>query len=221
MSRCKQCNVNILDATNRCPLCDRVLERSEQEQNTYPDIRLKARKLTFVWRILCFGAVAIEIALLTAAVYTKISFLFVVIPALFFFYGLAIFRYAVIGKSGHQAKIIVVTILFVLIQIALDYSIGYHGWSLNYVFPAAILAIDTGILILMFVNKRNWQSYIMLEILMVLLSAAGLLFFLLELVTDPIVITIAFDVSLVLLLGTLILGGRRARTELRRRFHIH
>ena len=29
MSRCKQCNIEILEPTERCPLCNSVLEKSE------------------------------------------------------------------------------------------------------------------------------------------------------------------------------------------------
>ena len=40
-------------------------------------------------------------------------------------------------------------------------------------------------------------------------------------VTAPILAVLAFAFSAALFLGTLIIGDRRARTELRRRFHVH
>ena len=75
-----------------------------------------------------------------------------------------VLRFAVIGKSGHRAKIIVLAFLAVAIMVALDYIRGFNGWSINYVFPSAVIAVDVGILLLIFINKRNWQSYVMPEL---------------------------------------------------------
>ena len=43
MSRCKQCNIEILEPTERCPLCNSVLEKSEDLEAMYPQIHQKAR----------------------------------------------------------------------------------------------------------------------------------------------------------------------------------
>ena len=72
----------------------------------------------------------------------------------------------------------------------------------------------------MFVNRRNWQSYLMLEICMIFLSAVPLLLIRLGIVTETFISGFAFTVSVLLFLGTLIIGDRRARSELRRRFHV-
>ena len=37
MSKCKNCNVEILDDSQICPLCHSVLEEGEEGHNTYPD----------------------------------------------------------------------------------------------------------------------------------------------------------------------------------------
>ena len=36
MSKCKNCNVEILDDSQICPLCHSVLEEGEEGRNTYP-----------------------------------------------------------------------------------------------------------------------------------------------------------------------------------------
>ncbi len=81
--------------------------------------------------------------------------------------------------------------------------------------------MDAAIVALMFINRRNWQSYIMLEIFMVFLSAIPLaLIFFFDIVTETFISGFAFTVSVLLFLGTVIVGDRRARMELRRRFHV-
>lgn len=103
-------------------------------------------------------------------------------------------------KSGHRAKIIVLAFLAVAIMVALDYIRGFNGWSINYVFPSAVIAVDVGILLLIFINKRNWQSYVMPELFMILVSLAGILLRALDIITHPLAIIIALDFSVLFVL---------------------
>ena len=72
----------------------------------------------------------------------------------------------------------------------------------------------------MFVNIRNWQSYLSLQIFMIVCSGAGILLYLADVVTKPVMSYVVFGFSCMLFLATLIIGGRRASNELKRRFHV-
>lgn len=54
--------------------------------------------------------------------------------------------------------------------LGIDYLTGYRRWSLDYVLPGGIIAIDLALFILILINRRNWQSYMMSELLTILLS---------------------------------------------------
>ena len=112
------------------------------------------------------------------------------------------------------------TLIAILMVVAIDFVVGYRGWSVNYALPSAILLVDAGILILMCINRRNWQSYMMWQIFMILCSVVPLVLYAVGIVTAPLLALLAFAFSTALFLGTLIIGDRRARTELRRRFHV-
>ena len=142
------------------------------------------------------------------------------IPGLAMLYGYLVLRYAILGKSGYKGKIIVLTLIAILMVVAIDFVVGYRGWSVNYALPSAILLVDAGILILMCINRRNWQSYMMWQIFMILCSVVPLVLYAVGIVTAPLLALLAFAFSAALFLGTLIIGDRRARTELRRRFHV-
>ncbi len=130
-------------------------------------------------------------------------------------------KFAVLNdNAGYRSKFLALTFLGVLYVILIDFVIGYHGWSVNFVLPGGLLLVDAFILALMFINRRNWQSYIMLEIGMIFLSAVPLLLRWLNIVTETFISGFAFAVSVFLFLGTLIIGDRRARSELKRRFHV-
>ena len=104
--------------------------------------------------------------------------------------------------------------------IGIDWIIGYRGWSVNFVVPSAILLIDLAIVILMIVNTRNWQSYILMQMLTVILSGIILVLWKIGVIQYPVVTIVAAVVSVVMFVGTLIFGDRRAKNELKRRFHM-
>ena len=220
MSNYRQCNIEVLDETQRCPLCGSVLEPTVEVENMYPNIRLKSRKLVFISRLYLFCAIAIEIFLINLCMLSDVQSLVYIISGLVLLFGYIVIRYAILGTSGYIAKTVVLTIIAVIMLVAIDFSVGYNGWSVNYAFPAGILLIDAGTLVLMAVNNKNWQSYIMLQIFMVLCSIMAIILNFVHIVTNPIVSIVALNVSVILLLGTIIIGGRRSRVELKRRFHI-
>ena len=108
----------------------------------------------------------------------------------------------------------------ILVLVAIDFLSGYKGWSVRYVFPAAIIAVDAVILVLMIVNRRNWQSYIMWQIFMILCSIVPMVLYLIGVIAVPYLALAALGTSVFLFLGTLLIGDRKARVELKRRFHI-
>ena len=44
MSKCRNCNVEILDESEFCPLCHSVLEQTEELENMYPNLSPKQRE---------------------------------------------------------------------------------------------------------------------------------------------------------------------------------
>ena len=220
MSRCKQCNVEILDETERCPLCHSVLEKTVEVENMYPNVRTMTRRLALLSRIYLFVAILVEALLIYLNVLSHSGMFWSAIPGLAMLYGYLVLRYAILGKSGYKGKIIVLTLIAILMVVAIDFVVGYRGWSVNYALPSAILLVDAGILILMCINRRNWQSYMMWQIFMILCSVVPLVLYAVGIVTAPLLAVLAFAFSAALFLGTLIIGDRRARTELRRRFHV-
>ena len=220
MSRCKQCNVEILDETERCPLCHSVLEKTVEVENMYPNVRTITRRLALLSRIYLFVAILVEALLIYLNVLSDSEMFWSAIPGLAMLYGYLVLRYAILGKSGYKGKIIVLTLIAILMVVAIDFVVGYRGWSVNYALPSAILLVDAGILVLMCINRRNWQSYMMWQIFMILCSVVPLVLYAVGIVTAPILALLAFAFSTALFLGTLIIGDRRARTELRRRFHV-
>ena len=220
MSRCRNCNVEVLDESEFCPLCHSVLEQTDALENMYPDARLKTQKMKFATRLYAFLSLVAEFILLLIDFNGDNQVHWSLLAGLGFLYVYTVLRYAVLGTSGYRAKTIVLVILAVLITVAIDFVTGYRGWSVDYVISASILLVDTAIIVLMIFNRRNWQSYLMWQITMILFSIVPAILFLTGIVNKFGMAFLPLVISVFLFIGTVMIGGRRAMQELYRRFHI-
>jgi hypothetical protein len=213
--------VIILDDTDRCPLCRHVLQTDGTPgENRYPDAIAVTKRFRFLENLFLFLSILLECLFIFLNCIIDPTILWSPVVGLILIYANVVLRLAVVGKSGYLFKTVSLVILAVAMLLGIDYLTGYRGWSLNYVTPAGILVLDTAILLLMIINRRNWQSYMMAQLFTILLALVQLLLWLFGMVKSPYMTWIAFLASVLLFAGTLILGDARARTELKRRFHI-
>ena len=220
MSKCHKCNVEILDETEVCPLCRSVLEQTEELENMYPNARLKTQKLLWISRLYLFCIVLVEFILIMLDFTKGGEINWSIVVGLLLLYSYMVLRYAVIGETGYQSKTIVLTLITVFVAIGVDFATGYRGWAVDYVISSSILLVDIGIIVLMIYNRRNWQSYLMSQIFMILCSIIPVILYLLGLEKNGQMAFLPLVVSAFLFLGTIMIGGRRACLELKRRFHI-
>ncbi len=220
MSRCNQCKVEIKDNVSLCPLCNSVLEKTGKVENVYPNVRVIVKKHDFLIRVYIFLAIVVETLLLYFNYRTfQGSFWSVVtgVVLLYIFVGL---KLTVKDNMEYKTKIIILIMTAIMGIILIDVLTGFHGWSLNYFLPGGIMLLNTAIIVLMLVNFRNWQSYMMIELLTIFGSVISFVLYQMDLLTNINMSLIACAYSVFLFLGTVIVGGRRAATELKRRFHV-
>ena len=225
MSKCKKCNVLILDDTEKCPLCHHVLEQDGQKgENLYPDARVVGKKAQLLGNIILFVSivafcVCFSINWARNAETEDVSWWSLVV-GLALIYVNVLTRLTILGRYDHRAKIIGSILIGMALLIEADFLTGNHGWGLNYAYPIAIILLNIGVLLLMLINRRSWQSYIIVQIGTLCLSVIGLLLMFLDIIYFPYLMSLATAISLFVFLGTMIIGDKRARTELKRRFHI-
>lgn len=221
MAKCLMCKIEILDEAERCPLCSCVLEPEGEMENMYPDVRLKLRRLNLLSRICLFVFLVAEVCWLTVDFLRQPTVWWSAVGGLVMLYLYSVLRLAILGKRGYRGKIVALALIAVVLSVAVDVIIGYRGWSVDYVLPAGVLLIDGIILGCMIWNRRNWQSYIMWQLFTLLFSLLPPLLYRTELGHNFYLALLPPGVTLALFLGTMIIGDRRARLELRRRFHIN
>lgn len=220
MSKCYHCNVEILDQTTTCPLCNGVLEYRSIFATGYPDIVAIMKKMVFIRRMVTFiSFVAIALCLFIDYHLPK-PMSWSILATGGILCGLSIFLVMTNPNAGYIKRIFTTLFAAAAMVLVVDLSMGFKGWSVNYVYPGMIFALNVGLLILMLINRRRWHSYMIYQILSILIGAIPIALVYAEIVTFPILSELAFGSSVVVFFGTIIFGGRAATMELSRRFHI-
>ncbi|SDB21692.1 DUF6320 domain-containing protein [Eubacterium oxidoreducens] len=223
MAKCIKCNVVILDDTNICPLCHQILEPipGEKVDNVYPNIKEKHKKMNFVIRLYVFLACVCDALFVLINLQANGTVRWSVITSAAFIYGFLTLALSTDSHFSLKAKMVYQTLWGVAFIIVIDYIFGFKGWSLAYILPSAIVVLDVIMLVLMLINRRYYQEYMVMEILLIALSVIPLLFYIVNLTHILPLALFALIASGILFIGTLIIGGPRSNAELSRRFHVN
>lgn len=222
--RCESCGVNVLDPAGKCPLCRRALAPIDADsmrkiEPTYPLTKRKTyRGRNALW-IYAVAAIAAFVIILHVNYLMQNDLWWTFLIGLFMIYGYITLFFSLKKQIGHQPKMMMQSLLAVLLVLFIDYSTGFRGWSLNYVYPGLLAFLDLLILMLMLINKRNWQSYIIMQLWVVILAVAPFVLYVFGLVDHLRVPWIIFVCVILVFVATLLIGGSRARSEMARRFH--
>lgn len=226
MSKCIRCDIEIYDDTHVCPLCNGVVEQSDElsgeagGSQMYPDVRPSVRKLKFFIKLFIFLSIIAEAVLILINSLTYKGFSWSLISGIVLAYACFTVMYALRNDQSHRRKLWGEAIAAMVLVGAIDAVTGARGWSVNYVIPSIILAVDGAILIFMIANHRHWQNYLLLQVMMVFISVVFVVFAAFGIIKHPLLTIIAAVISGIALTGSLIFGDKKAFTELSRRFRI-
>ncbi|MCD8299668.1 MAG: DUF6320 domain-containing protein [Clostridiales bacterium] len=225
MGKCLNCGVYINDPVSICPLCKCIVEQEgEQDKMLYPflDAEKVIKKMQLALNFYLFGAIATELILLVIKLMTDAAnfYWLMLLVGAFLVYGFITLKVSIQMHTGYRFKMFLQALLGWAVLFVIDLFSGWGGWSLNYIWPAVCILMDAAILVLMLVNSRNWQSYIPLQLFIIAFCVLPFVLYHFGLVTNMLMGLIAMLVAILMFVGTMIVGGRRARTELYRRFHV-
>ena len=216
------CKVDILDKTDKCPLCNHVLEwDGSEKENIYPNARVTRRKYQLLENLFLFISIVVWVVLFVIDYTTDPAFLWSFTVGLLIIYANVVLRLTILGKSSYMAKIVWTIIIGMAFLIEADMLTGNHGWGVNFAMPTAILLWDIAILILMlFINHKHWYSYIIDQLTALVACGVVLVLMLFNIITFPYYAIGVMVFTVLMFVGTIIIGDRKAREELLRRFHI-
>ena len=217
--------MDFIDPTNVCPLCKCITERDDAEgeefKPTYPlrpDKEIK--KIQLALSIYTLAAIIAEAILVIIDFHVGDRIGWSIMTGACMVYAYITLKFSIQKHNGYQFKILMQTLLGVAVVGLIDFLTGFSGWSVNYVLPAAFILIDATVIVLMIVNSRNWQSYIPMQLLIIVLCIIPYILHHFGISSDSIMCLIALCVAIFVFIGSVIMGGRRAMDELYRRFHV-
>lgn len=221
MARCSSCNITVLDDTDVCPLCGRVLEEDglEKKPAIYPKLELKPRKLVQVTQSIARIGILLEMILILINVAMDTSYYWCVISGASIAYVILVMYTISIPQMALRRRFLFLSLGLLLIGISVDWVIGFRGWAISVAMPIQILFMDVVVLILFILHRKEFQPYIWLTGLNLLLSMIPLIAFLLGYRILFGIMIVAIAVTFVELLVIMALGGRKTPAELKRRFH--
>lgn len=235
MSKCNRCNLNIVDDTLMCPLCNGILVMDKDMSNQpeaeelemyqskslmYPDVKPAMKRMNFAIKLFIFFSVVVEAVLILINYLTYNGVKWSMICGVALMYACFTLVYSFKHNRSHRNKMIVQAMGAMVLCVLIDVALGYTGWSVDYALPIIIMVLDVLIIVLMFINIDNWQNYIMAQVGLLVLSLVFLVLFFVGIVTRPLLTIIAVAVTAFMLGATVVFGDKKATTELSRRFRV-
>lgn len=223
MKYCKRCGVEVVGEREVCPLCSSVLhvdEKPARQEDCFPDIAAKRKVRRKVFWICVYICVLIEALLLGLNRIFSPEVRWSLISGVAEAYVLLSLWQMLSRRKGHITKLYFQAAAVFLLLLGIDYSLGFHGWSVKYGFPCVLLGFAAIILLCMIINFANWQNYLTMQVFMGIFSLAFLIYSFRGKNGNLILACVVFGIYLTLWVMTMIIGGRKAENEIRRKFHL-
>jgi hypothetical protein len=221
MKTCKRCKVYVRDDSNICPLCRTVLTNIDGEilDMAYPTIGVSAHKYNIIKRIFLFVSILSAAASIVSnyLTYNGVIWSAITIAAIIYFWVLM--TYSIKRNRNIASQILLQVICTSIFTVIMDNAIGYVGWSVNYVIPEIVILANISVLILVFVNRMYWNTYVINQIVIAICGLIPGVLFLCGLIKVPMPTIIATATSIIVLVVMMIFGDKTIKSELKRRFH--
>lgn len=195
---------------------------TEHDKGRYPVIAQDRERVRRAVRGFYVSLVLVSIlaGLTNLATYHRIPFKWSLLTAGAAAYVAMTLRFSVMRHASLAGTLVRQSLGIQAILLLIDALTGLRGWSVDYAIPCVALFEVAAVLLMMLVNRMNWQSYFMYQITITFLSFVPLIFWKIGWTHHPRLTVLAAGVSVAALAATVILGDRSVKRELKRRFHV-
>ncbi len=188
----------------------------------YPDVKKNTRRFRKAGRILLFISLELEMLLVFINYLT-----FHAAPKYWSVVTGGIIAYLILTmwdifsrRQGHIRKIYMQIFVILGLMVLIDFALGWSGWSLEFGLPCIIYGLVLAIIICMSINSSRWQNYVLMQLTAIALSILDVVLHFTGYFHYIVLAWIAFGMSVLLWSGTMIIGDRKAKNELKRKLHI-
>ena len=209
-----------------CPLCGTPLSAAEDTpdfespRNLYPDGSAAATRYNFIRRLLVFFTLAgCGISILVNFLATP-GFWWSLIVLASSLYCWAVVPPLLRKGTNYGAQAVMQVVLTSLLVVALDFVIGYHGWSVSYVIPGLLGAGTLVIVLLVIFDRMRWGQVVLYQITIGIFGFVPLVLYYFDIAQNLIIALVSAALSILSIAFILAFGDRTVKNEFRRRFHV-
>ncbi|TLG75278.1 DUF6320 domain-containing protein [Culicoidibacter larvae] len=223
MTHCPNCQVELLEATNRCPICQKHLtaETDAVAQSFYPVYHpLKVHTIQrFTFKLTLFIAIAIVTLMIALQVLMGTVYFGANLIGALAIYGFILVNYTIMSRVNTGYKIVVQVAAIAVLLVYIDAANGAYWWSTIAVIPAAIIGAVIAILVIVNVQKMQWNTYIHYLISLLFLALMPVPLIILGIVPWLWLALAASLFAILTLIGVSLLSNKSLKSEFIRRFH--
>lgn len=111
-------------------------------------------------------------------------------------------------------------LLVSLLILAIDYFLGYRGWSINIAIPIVVIVANSTLMILTIISRKRYIRYAVYHMLTFLFSMIPLILLLSGILENKVLTIVSSGVAGLSLLLTIILCGKAMWEETKKRLHV-
>ena len=221
MKKCTECQVDVLDNWNACPLCDTPLIESEKRSpsTSFPEVGLRFQRRKVKQSLTLVSLLVILIYFISQSIW---RFRFFGLE--FVLFGLMVTWMMVlvlIRKRRNIVKgIVYILFLFSLLSVYFDYILGWLGWSLTFVIPILCISALLAMFVVIQVVRLQAGDYILYLQLAALVGFIPFLFIQMDWVVIDLPSWLSVLFSFIMFWSVLFRHGKAIRNELSKRMHV-
>lgn len=217
MYHCNKCHVDV--DYKVCPLCHSAIKEIEKENDLtgYPFVRIKMSKKGIASKMYLAIEAICTFILFAVDYHFSQSLSWSVVGFVSIFLGYIIMQIFFNSLPTVFAKISKSLFALLFYLVFLDYFLNIQrGWSIEYVLPILLIGETVMNFFFTVINHKNFQNYMIAQIITILLAS-----FAFSIGANFYLSLIAIVLSVLLFVCTLLFGGLKGVSEIRRRFHIN
>ncbi len=194
-------------------------EEMKPKTSGYPDLLLRERIMVRITRIAALSGLLLEALLLLLNLTLTPNILWSVITGASIFYVFLVLYTSSKSYLSMRSRMLFLSLGVILIGFAVDFVTGFRGWALSVALPIQVLFMEAVLLVLYLVQRKEFQQFLWMNVLNLLMCGLVLIGFLLGYRIFFGLMIAAFTATVLEILFIVIREGRRTPAELRRRFH--
>lgn len=221
MIYCEKCKINISGNRTHCPLCGKKISNEEikEDYDIFPVIPFQKDNQLFL-RIVTF--IAVVLIIVTAIIDTV--FIQDIELGTIMCFGVAC-AYILLLVGYKKWKNLRKAVMYeaaagIILSVLWDWYLGWHGWSISYVLPLAVVGLNTLYFAMGLIDHSHETDYGIYFLITIAGTALVFVLLLSGVLLSEKLASITVGIGGILLAAKIIFAGQSFKEELSRRMHL-